>query len=202
MCKFTIVLTPRPYIPATSFVLALAATWPCCERAAFLFLWWDKCSATLVRIPHCFGLYWFVKPTFSWEGIYNVIQPLFCMGKEDQPKINQSERYMNCLCYQGVPFSLLLDFQHLLSWLNWQWFVCFLLVLLRCLFFSMSVICLMATSLFLILILSSLSSYYICSFNIELILLPKIGLHSSPFRDERTSPFAFISQHALVMSFW
>lgn len=45
-----------------------------------------------------------VKPTFSWEGIYNIIQPLLRRGKEDQPKVNQSERYMNCLCYQGVPF--------------------------------------------------------------------------------------------------
>lgn len=39
----------------------VAVLWTC----SFSFFWWDKCSATLVRIPHCFGLYWLWNPPLA-----------------------------------------------------------------------------------------------------------------------------------------
>lgn len=73
MCNFTIVLTYRLCIPATSFVLALAAMSLYCENAAFFFFWLCGISIQFSIISECeystlLGLLLIVKCTTSWVG--------------------------------------------------------------------------------------------------------------------------------------
>ena len=101
VCKFTIVLTPRLYIPPASFVLVLAAMWLCCENESFPFLW-DKCSATLVSIPHCFGLCWLWNPPLVGRvrkrSVDQYSKPIFtmssilCSAREKRISQNKSVR--------------------------------------------------------------------------------------------------------------
>lgn len=139
VCKFTMVSTTRPYIPAASFVLALAATLAVLWKWSFSFfsginvmqpkwafhivLAYPDCEPTtsgMVRQTRSICQY--CKPVFTVSFILVLHGKRGPAKSKSVRKVHKWPKVIRACCCS----LLLLYFQHLLHWLSCQWFLYFL----------------------------------------------------------------------------